>query len=220
MSKNFTRRFGRKSKKGGSKLAKQVARNASAIRKIGMPEFKYHRVTVSGLCTTTPGFASLTLIAQGDDEIERIGNSIRLRSMDVSLVLEASTDASSNPQQVARVVIFKDKSPVYQSTLGSSFFTNTDLPEAMIFNKPDRFVVYYDKLVTLSRNLAADTSDGTTRAKYLKKMNINLHNQIQEYESNATTDAIKQNLYIYFIGGQATYGPTIGGYVRLNYSDS
>lgn len=206
----FKRRF--KKKKPNSSLKREVKALKVKVAK-NDPELKSFDTAWSSSFDSTGSVNSLTLVPQALTKYGRVGNKIRLQGLMLRMYL--STNVSGALNQTCRIIVFRDKSPPSASGPGITDVLETSATwEIMAKENKDRFVFYYDKMHRLTYNTYTDNS---TR---LVDSYINLHGQIQNYESSTTNTAFGSNLYMLLLGDSASFGVNFDGRTRLLFKDA
>lgn len=163
----------------------------------------------------TPTAQCLTAIAQGDDDGQRQGSSVRAKSIDIRLNFYSATAATNS--QVVRVFIVKDNLPngtvpttaqVFQTSPGILAFPTLDTQQG-------RFTWLYDEMFTLG------TVAGGQDAKVLV-ISQKLDHVINYISSAGTTAAAGQGTLWLFVLTDTVSGNASTGafYSRLRYYDN
>lgn len=183
---------------------------------------------ISGALTTS--FASvnntwdeqvLSTVAQGTDQDERIGNHIRLRSLEIKgVIAQGSADSSSDdPYNVMRIVIGLWGSST--TPLGNVAW-GINVPLRKNMNPGELFKKYYDKYVALTvTSTEKGEGDGYTpglkQFHYYKKFK----NVVINWGSSATTEPDKRMILSIVSDSAAVPNPGfINGYWVLTYEDA
>lgn len=176
------------------------------------PEFKRSVHIINTANPLNTGIVtSLVGIAQGTDILNRIGEKIRVRK--VNLSWRAERNAAGNATQVLRVMVVKDFGR--QGGVLPSYNT------IMYQNQPEttqdltnwnRFQIIYDKNVVLS----------STNNPLSHVYSHVIFPRFQcLYSGTTTTSQIKHDLYLVLVSSQtAANGPAVTGSVMTHYYDS
>lgn len=204
------RRFKRAYRKGGVYgVAKQAAK--SIVKYYLNPEYKFLDSNASLNALSTGNIVSAqTLVAYGDAENTRNGNSIKVTSMLYRATVSLGTSATSTKY---RIMIFTDTSSAGAvPTVGTVLQTGGALVNApMNRNNGSRFHVLLDRTYIL------DSDDPKKHIQIYKKMNHHIH----YLDGTANTTSLGQGpIYIMHISDEATNAPLIDWNCRLRFLDN
>lgn len=202
--------FGRAGKAlalAGSALA--VARGVKSLMNI---EYKVHERDVATTASTTAGsVVGLSLIAEGDDNTDRNGRSVRAKSLDIHCSFKHNVSGVAGPQWI-RFVIFMDMHGDGTTPDITDVFTSTDLEAFRNLDNTDRYKVLMDKNYVVS----SWTAGGFTMKKHFR-----LNNKLEFIGTGDTVaDAGAGSIWAIFLGDQAAYGPYYTFASRLRYIDN
>lgn len=138
--------------KQGKSDAKKALALAMRIKSQLNVEYKHIDVADLSLSAVDTGtVTSLTPIAEGDDNTNREGRSIRAKSIQLKALIESNTTA--NTTQTVRIIIFKDNQNQGSTpSMADVLKASTTLPIVELRETDEeqgRFKVYYDKVVNL-----------------------------------------------------------------------
>lgn len=219
----FTRRrrttFYRRNRKGydWAGMAKAAYKTAKTAISLLNVEHKVFDVTQAGVGVSSSGLLNqLHLISQGDTQVTRDGNEIKLESLLVRFT--ATIEPLNTPTTRLRYILFKDMQslPGAAAPAVSDLLENTSFPiisplNIVNANAGQRFVILKDKVFEL---------DAVKRPQftYEKFMKISDH---LHYVGANTTDIISPVYYILFISDQSSMNdPTVEFYVRSRFIDN
>lgn len=184
------------------KLAKQ---NRKAI------EIKEVTTTSSATISSTGTVSALTQIAEGDDESQRSGRQIMLKSVQIRGFV-SNADTTQGNASLVRIMILRDNSfgstaPLVADVLQSS---STIGLRAQEVEKRAAVTVLYDKLSHVDVN----SRNQFTFEKF-KKLNSKCI-----FDGTASTTSNKGGLYLLLLSNRAVSGPTVATQVRVRYADA
>lgn len=188
--------------------ALKIAKEVKAMVNV---EFKYHDTSI----TQTPTNAAagtvnwLTDMAQGDGETERDGNSCKLKSIKINILIKKH---ATPPETALRLLLIKeienDGTINYSSGTDSSIMENTTAWSVRDPNGLKRYILLKDWMISL------DTYHATRTIKYFRKLNH------QAQWDKDTTTAKAGHLYLLSWCDQATNSPNIYINSRVRYIDN
>lgn len=191
-------------------VAKAVLPIVSAIN----TESKYIDVAANaGIPIGTPTLQTLTAIAQGTDENNRIGNSVLLKHINIriSFIPNFTADAYN----LMRYIIFVDKQQSGTPPTAAQLLTtpgNIDSP----FNRnyTDRFVILKDKRLVASQT-------GLITSSIFQKVfkRLNFHTRFIG-TSSANASMGNNTVYFFAVSTQVINAPTAFIYSRINFTDN
>lgn len=203
----------------GAYYAPQVVKELYALKRLINPEFKI--IDTSSLALTIPDgvgtIVQLTNLSQGNTNITRVGNGIKIASIYAKAIF--CINASATVTQI-RYMLVQDKQ------VNGAIFATADLIESVTdvrsvisprnIDNTKRFRILHDKLIILNPNISAVVS--TCRyIKIYKKLDMHVR-----YDGNAgdITDLTQSGLFMVFIGNQPTNAPTVNLDVRVRFLDN
>lgn len=223
--KNKSRRSSRRGKQSSEQavgkyfgdawsLAKRTASGLNEIRRlINVEEKVLQTDNASASFDTTGTVYSLTTIAQGTDYDERIGNSIKLISLEINARIFMNT---SSGQTVYRFIVFRDldgygTAPTTSDLLDGGIGTSTAPMSFVDFLRRKRFSILFDERGTLSPQ--------GERGVY-----VSVH---MEHDGHVlylgTTAAAASNgkgsIYLAVLSDETTNAPTIAFQSRVIFTD-
>lgn len=153
----------------------------------------------------TPVNSALTIIQQGTDANQRVGNQIHVTGWYGQLTFTGSLTDDFN---TIRCLIYSPKDPSVTLT-GIEVYDNIDL---------DQFNVYYDKLFTVSKNGGPFTRNLTLRKKFNKG---NRQGKKVQYYGSGSTDYASGPMFLYVVSDSlAVSHPIVTGHLRVYYKDA
>lgn len=189
-------------------LAKRTAYGLNEIRKLINIETKIAEATGSAAIDTSGTVSSLSLIAQGLDYQNRIGDSIKLQRIEFRLRWQVGTGVAT----YVRTLLVRDLDNYgTKPTLGDVLQTVSILSPKDYLNA-DRFSILYDELGTLNQS---DTNSVSTFEM--------AHEGHIKYLGTTAADASngKGSLYLMFLSNEAAgaNAPTVTLHTRIYYTD-
>lgn len=215
-------------------LKKAVDKEINKKLKV-LPEIKGVDLTASNvqIKNTTPALALLTVIDQGTDINQRVGDKVKLQDITFNAILSGGLNSTSGAGSVysnsVRIIVFQDMNddstaPVIADVLQAS--TNTVshmgwLPQ----NVSKRFRFIYDKLLQVNK-IDNSTATSTAVVTYTSDSYrvLRFHKKLSKYSActwygNANGNISKGHLYLLLLGDSNTDFPTINYSFRTRYRD-
>lgn len=171
--------------------------------------YKYDDVLASAV-TTSGVISSMNLIAQGDGEGQRTGNSIFVRNIAMQGQAIRNASGATPDSQVVRLVIFQDTQQIADTAPAITDVLETNSVNSYL-NKANvgRFKVLFNKKMYLSSQMPQ------VPFNYFKTLRHHIR-----FNGSATSDVQKGGLYYFFISNEATNGPSIAMRLRVSYHDN
>lgn len=202
--------------KKGYQLAKKAVSLVNA-------EYKY--LDMSGLAATintNPNITTLSNMARGTGESQRIGSSVLAKSLQMRLVLRQHASATKTTM---RVMVIKVKDDLEGSApTGTAILENVAAGYNLIspLNKDNssKWWVLMDKVYHL--NVGSGTEiDIKKYFTFGMTKDKQGNNTVGHHVTFDTSDAIaKGHVFIMFISNETTNVPTVDWFTRLNYIDN
>lgn len=197
-----------------------VSFRASAAGSQGiLDELKYNDAAVVTDVTTTPVIVDLNNFAAGDTAIQRDGNKIMMKSLDIRLnfTLEAITQNAT-----CRFVVVLDKNantvaPTWSGAAASSVFDAATIESQRQVSTMGRFVILMDK--TFCINQSASNAGGVQHFFFKKYVKIAPKYQLVTYAANTAAVPVTNGLSLMYISDVAA-GITdvnVAGTTRLRF---
>ena len=162
----------------------------------------------SGNATTTAAIVILNDIPQGDTDITRDGDSVKLMSSRFTFTLEHNTSGAAT--QYTRLILFKYKEPRTANPPVSDILKDSTNPISLkMSDRKRRFVFLRDEI-----HKTSSTGNTVIVRKWWNKLNI----KTQFNQSAAVPET--NGLYLLFIGSEATHGHLVQYENRLTYIDN
>lgn len=178
------------------------------VKKLINVERKYFDTTLSTTITSTGTFWRLTDIPQGDGASSRDGESIKTQS--IHMKMWASIHASAT-NTLVRCILFQDRqtqgtsaNPVILDILENS---NVNSFRNIAFGK--RFRILLDKTILLRQ----DDRDMIT-STFNKPINFHIK------WAGTTIYPTANPIYMLMFSNEPTNAPSVGGYIRIRYTDN
>ncbi len=187
-------------------LEKKVAHND--------PEDKYHNRRVNVGATSAGSLTELADIPQGDEDIQRNGDSVFLKLLHLNMVM-FNRSANAAEEQYVRVIIIQDKdnSIINVSDFWSAEYLGVANAPLGFKNHDKRFQsrVLYDQLI------AMPAVGGGSIQKRQVKVPLKFHTQYESASTTITTGSLK----VFIIGDDAAdpSNPNVDFTSRIYYED-
>lgn len=194
----------------------QLKNDVYKLKNMVNVEYKNHDVEVSSTSMDVNGsITALNYVDQGDGTESRDGSMFRCKSLEMRYNLNLHDNLTA-PTTV-RIILFLDTDPSGTTPTVGQLLDDTTNPHLSPRNLDNRsrFVIIYDKLLTLNPN-------GLERyaAKIFKKLDY----KVLITGATASAANVKKNgLYSCFLSSQtsgATYKPTYLMHSRIRYIDN
>lgn len=189
-------------------LAGQALMVANGVKNLINTEFKFNDVSSTTNVTTTAQIIDLTEIAEGTNNTERVGKSIRLKSLlqRGSARIDASASASALRAIIVHDMDNTGTAPSVTDILqSSSFVANINLASSL-----GRWRVLMDKTLNMSAN-------GTQRVSWKRYIKLNHH---VKYSGSAANSNQKGSLFLVLLSNESTNGVNININTRVRFIDN
>ncbi len=195
-------------------MAKRTAYGLNEIRKLVNIEEKVLEVDYTSTTFTTAGTViSLSTVAQGTDYNQRVGNSIKIQSIDLRYRIFMNTTSGNT---VVRVILFRDldgygTAPTPSILMANGIGTTTaPLAEKNFLNRK-RFSILYDYIDTLSPQ---------GERGYATHVHIPHEGHILYLGSTAAAASNgKGSLYLLVLSDESTNSPSLAFQSRVVFTD-
>ena len=198
-------------------LGVRTWKGLNAIRKLVNIEFKRFDINANGSTTSQAGSAyQLSQIAQGTDNGQRVGNSLRCQrlSFRAHILINGSATRSA-----VRAIIVRDLENTGSAPAGSDVLTSAGGANCVTSNYaytthgigtlPGRFTILFDETVTLSI---------TGNQNALFKLDLPMSQHIR-YSGSGATHTKEGSLWLLLFCNEATNTATIDWNANLLYTD-
>jgi hypothetical protein len=194
-------------------LARRTFNGLNAIRKLINIEIKHFDSYGTVSFTDSSTTVLIANIPQGITQQTRVGDSVRLQSVELRMYVQAS--GSSIKNDVCRAVIVRDNAAT------GSAFTSADLWEVATanyetvspykFSNTDRFSIVWDEMFNL------DATSLVSKVFYVKIP----HNGHMKYvgAGGSISDAGNGVLYLVCVGNKSSFAPAAYFFTRILYTD-
>lgn len=198
---------GKATSAGASYLAKKALSGINYLKGLVNSErFKHNR----NFSTTIPQSGSinhLTNIATGDQDGQRTGNSIFVRSVSGKFYI---TKSASEAYTLCRFMLIRDNQQVSDTAPSVTDVLESASPTSLLNDTSvGRFTILMSRMIKL------DDVNSSAVINFYK----NMRNHVR-YNGTASTDQQKGALYLLYIADQATNLPSISGDLRVSYHDN
>ncbi len=209
----YKKRYKRKKRSNYMNTAHKALKIALATKKLLNVEYKHLDTTATATLGTTMAINALCIPQQGDSNSERIGNSIRMKSLLARFHIGINASATASH---VRVLIVLDKQCNGSVVTAAEILEDTSAtvsivsPYAIDYTK--RFRVLYDRVFRLNQ---ADQ-----REIYKKVfMKLNYHQQF-DASTGGVADLTNKCLYLLRLSDESTNTPNFQYYTRCRYIDN
>lgn len=159
--------------------------------------------------STTESVHYLNALAQGDTDASRDGNSVLMNT--VSIRGTVSYNSAGATAQRVRIVLLQDKQQISDTVpTYTSVFETSSVIAPLNSDFVGRYNILYDKVFSLNASFGFQRQ--FSFGKYL--------NQHARFNGPLSSDIQRNGLYLMVISDQATNGPEVDLYSRLNYYDN
>ncbi len=182
----------------------------------GLVNVEFKQITVqatAGIVGTSAVHTQLTNLSRGDDDTQRDGNAVRLKSVHIKGFIKQDPNAT---QTTVRLVLVHDKQTNQALATFSDIYFDNSAADAVIsprnIDNMKRFVILWDHNISLSVG-----SNGTKFFNFYKQINIPLR-----YDGNAgdITDLTQSSLQFIQVSDEGSDTPDITFSVRLRFVDN
>jgi hypothetical protein len=196
-------------------LGERALKGLNQIRKLINIETKYTDVLASYTPNNTISVTYFTPIAQGLDNTNRVGDSIRLQSLDFSWCCLVSTSATYGT--ALRVIIVRDNENQAAAPTGAQLLVDPTAPlfeaSPYVYLNLRRFAILYDE------NILLDVAAGGSSIK--KGGFSSSHNGHVKFRGTGATSASagEGSIWMFLVSNQASLTPAFNSNFRLTYTD-
>lgn len=209
-----TRAYGYVNK--GTIIASRALRMANTVRNLINVEFKWNDSTVSVSPSTTNSQSYwMTEIPEGTGPNDRIGSSIRLKSLFVRFNIQSNVGAAFTN---VRVIIFQDTdtsakaaSPTAAEILQQPALVTTS---PLNTNYPGRFTIMYDRVHALN------TQGQPSIQRKLFFRRFKPHVKWDTNPGEGMLDARQNHLFMLVLSDRTEQLPSFQSYARMRYIDN
>jgi len=181
-------------------------------------EIKYVYTSISGTVTSTSGYTLLNGIAQGTDYNQRVGNSIRLLGFDFRG--HVTCNGSGSIAQLIRVIIGidlqSDGALPTDTQLAEGGVLTVDVPVPSVLKAPDRFALFYDRVMTLSTTVQT----AHVLSERLDNLVANNVHTLFDLTTGVIGAISRGALFCAMVSDQAANPPTVSLNLRVFYEDT
>jgi hypothetical protein len=191
-------------------LAKRTAFGLNEIRKLINIETKYFDVTSNSVATQAGTVTPLTLVAQGLDQTDRVGDSLKIQRLE----LRATSFSGVTVPVALRIVVFRDLENQGVVPAGSDLLSAAGVGSAVScynwINIQKRFSILYDQTVTM------DASNQTAVLGYDMP-----HGGHVRFRGTTGTQAAQAegSIYLMLLTDAAATQPVTRFHSRVTYTD-
>lgn len=192
-------------------IAKTVATTAKIAGLINI-EFKQQYGNIGASANTTGTLALLNGMQLGTDVDDRVGRSIRIKSVQLNLINTQNASASNS---IVRYLLVIDKQPSGATPNFSDILaTAGNLWSSMRnLNNRKRFVILKDQFITMN----SGTNNEIGVFEYYKK--LDMHTIYNNTSTGTITDIESNALYLCLISNEPTNSVAVTGCYRVRYLD-
>ncbi len=208
--------------RAGPSLSKKVKTLSKKVHRLERTdELKQITLGISATgITTTPTTTHLTAVATGNDHNNRDGNELSLKYLQFDAILTAN-GSGSLADQLMRVVIFQDKqqeeavTPTVADVFGTA---SPSIYEVQNFVDRKRWRILYDRVLTCG---VSGSGGAGTSNDYPSRRSVRIRCKVPKtsvgYSGTASSDILKNGIYMMRWSQEATQGPTLGGQFRVGF---
>lgn len=207
------------------------AKKAPMYRKLAKPEVKNYDYAFNNSSITYSGAITeiLTNIAQGYQEQQHVGSSIRLKGVNMRFALTAGSSSAFFTNTVRFMLLlgkYENATALNIANVLQTTGASTAPHSLYVYDQRSKYKVLWDKTYQLSTGYvpaiysgsgASNLNPGFKNTVYVKKY-IPLRGIMTKYNLNTAT-ILNHGLYWLVISDVAASGPSILGYARITYSD-
>lgn len=197
-----------------AQLATKALKGVSYLK--GLVNAELHKKDLNSLSGTVPNTGSinnLCQIAQGDNDGERTGNSLLLRYVNISGVVNRDS-TNTSPSSHVRFMLFIDTQQVPDTPPTAADLLQVTSSSAAPFSKLNKLSVGRYRILT-SRLVSVDSGNPSR----LFNLKLNMRHHVR-YNGVASTDIQKGAIYFLAISGDATQPPGVVWTSRISYYDN
>jgi hypothetical protein len=197
-------------------LAKRTAYGLNEIRKLINIETKFVDTGSSGSVDYSGTMLCVSQLAQGLTSTDRVGDSIKLQTIELRLLLAASATSTNT---IVRVIMFRDLDGAGTAPTPANVLETVGSSHAPLspykFNRRDRFGLLFDEVVTLQSVLATGLSSTVIAWKVPHEGHVKYLGTTAASASDG-----KGSVYLLLVSDlTASNLPTFRSYARLEYTD-
>lgn len=199
-----------------SNVGLKALREVRKLKKETKPELK-HKDTAIDLdpYSSNQPVSHVMQISQGDAEDERIGDKIKVISIQFKGMVKQVVSTSSTTYRT-RVVIFKEKSPQGVIPAWADVFIDGSIDSLRTLTRASSYQVLFDKTYTTIYDTTNHTIDNVKTIKMFKKINVGN----TEYSGTATSPLLN-GIYIMATSEVGVTGHMdVTGEFRVRYTDA
>lgn len=175
-------------------------------------ETKFRHFTQSATALSTGAVGLLFTVSQGSGESGRLGNSIRLRSLELNH--HVTNPAAATYTTRLRVIYFVDKRQDYATAPSvATVLESADVHSPLAIGYTGRMKILSDRTFALTPKWSGQS------VAINQKIRINMKDLEQIYD-NATTSLVKNGIYRLVISNDPTNPPTLSGHTCVRYKDA
>lgn len=197
--------------------AMKALKVAYNVRQLVNVEFKEINKTLNTTIGTTANLQLLNGCVKGSDQNDRVGQSIRIKSIENRSYATYNASSGPNAQSVRRVVVLDLQPNQAAPSGGFSTIFEAISTEPMIdlrnLNYKQRFVILKDDIVHLSAN-----EPRKSFPDYYHKMNM--HTTFVGTDTGTISDIATGAIYAVFIADHNTNPPALASYSRIRFIDN
>lgn len=157
----------------------------------------------------TGTFSCLNLVAQGDTNTSRTGNSILMRSVNINIRYSINASASHS---TIRTILFWDKEANGSTPIISDILATASALGNYNHDEASRFQVLYDKPLVLS-----NTGTQELYKRIYKRLQRHTH---FDGTTAAVADIVDYSLWLFFVSDEATNVPAINFNSQVLFIDN
>ncbi len=185
---------------------------AMATRKLINTEYKSFQVDTPAVADSVPTLTNLTAIAQGDDFLNRDGNKIRIKALQMQGVIAIHASATTSS---VRLLIFRDNNGSTTAPVIGDLFTdgNAFTGNNIKLGDPQmnsRFSILYDRFYNLDQE-----SNPRRTVKFYRRLDHHAY-----FTGTAATDEGKGSLWLIIGSNEGTNNPALDINTMVKFIDN
>lgn len=191
--------------------SRKLIKDVKMLKGLINTEFKFNDRLVSNNILDTGEFILMNGIAQGTNDNERIGNTMRIKSVEYRIIVQHNIGATD--QTYFRCILFVDLESDGADPTLAEVLQNTTVPivSPRNLNNRNKYLILKDQVLKLND----DNPNGYIEV--YKKLNLKT-----TYDAAGATIAAIANhpIYLLVLSNHPSNGPTMNSYSRIRYVDN
>lgn len=203
-------RYGTHPVRAGYRDLQKVTKDVAYMKSLMNVEWKYHDSIATGQMSSTGTVQVVNAIPLGNNKNERVGQSVRIKSVEVKQNINGNNGADNTH---FRCLLVYDKEG--QTLPGiNKILQDTTYPTVSPRNMQNRKRFYI--LRDIHRTMGDDGAN-TTQIDFFKKLDFHT---IYDADTGNIAAVSTGALYVVYISNHTAVGPDVTSYVRIRYLDN